>query len=525
MTAPSYDPTNYGNRPGDGPLRIGGVSAERPRDERDLPSTPSPCARAQAPAVALIRDVLGGTQRIRAAGPTYLPQAPGEDPRNYAIRLNRSVFFNAFKQAVEGLVGFVFQKDPVLGNDVPVQIRGSDTDVGHWENIDLAGTHGDVFCRERLQDALATGHNAILVDYPNTGAARLSIADEQRLRPYWVPISKEQMLSWRTAVIDGRTVLTQLVVRECTSVADGAFGETDDVRYRVFYRDPSNGVVGYRLLKVDDRKMVSVVDEGTYPTQEEIPIAEIVTSGRKSLFESDPPLLDLAYLNIAHYQQWSDRATSIHKTCVPIYVETGIDPEPEGAAPVVLGPNSARRFSNPNAKAMYVTHDGAALGECTKAIEEIKSDMAVLGIAMLAPSKRAAETAKAKQIDKSASDSSLGVTARGLQDGIERALGFHAKYLRLGDGGSIKINRDFDALMMDPQVMLAYVQAAKDAGFPVDILLREWQAGGRIGPDVDIDTLAAQMEANLAAAAAQQQIERQAQLDAATAGASGGTAA
>ena len=74
----------------------------------------------------------------------------------------------------------------------------------------------------------------------------------------------------------------------------------------------NEGVVGWALLEVTEKKTVIQVGEGTYPTQAEIPVSEIVTSGRVSMFESSPPLLDLAYLNVAHYQQWSDYATSIH---------------------------------------------------------------------------------------------------------------------------------------------------------------------------------------------------------------------
>ncbi len=492
---------DYGNTPGDGPLRYGGMAGSIPQDEENLPSKLSKAAQCQREALELVRDLVAGNERVRAKGSTYLPREPGEDDRNYNVRLFRSVFFNVIGHTIKGLVGQIFRKDPVLGTDVPPLIQS------HWENIDLAGTHGDVFARDIEADAMTAGHAAILVEFPQTDGTQPRSAElgpDAPIRPYWVPIQKDNILSWRTTIEFGRLILSQLVLKECQCVPDGAFGERERIQYRVFYRipptDATGPIVGVKVLEITDDNRVIVVSEGLYPTQIEIPVSEIPTSGRKGLFESDPPLLDLAYLNVAYYQQWSDMATSIHKTCVPIYVETGVDPEPldelgnAKGPPIILGPNMARRFNNPDAKAFYVSHDGAALGSCKTALDDLKSDMSVLGLAMLSPQKRAAETATAKRLDKVSEDSALAVTARGLQDGLERALGFHARYLGL-EGGSVEINREFDTQTMAADLLTAYVGAVANAGLPPRILLEAMQTGGLIQDDENIEELEAEMEA------------------------------
>lgn len=500
---PLDDKTNYGNAPGDGPLRPGGQSvAEITQPEQNLPNTPSPSVKAQQPALQLVRDIAGGTERVRGKTTQYLPKAPGESPENYSVRLNRSVFFNVFGKTVDGLAGFVFAKDPQLGDDVPAPI------VAQWENIDNAGTHGDVFCRDLFQDALTAGHAGILVDFPATGGTQTA-ADERGslpIRPYWVPITKDQIVSWRTSVENGVTILTQLVLEECTYVADGQFGEKEQKRYRVFSR--VNGVVGFQLLEITQNNAVVVVGKGTYPTQEFIPFSEIVTSGRKSMFVSSPPLLDLAYLNVAHYQQWSDYATSIHKTCVPLLALFGFnEPEDQGVKrPIIVGPNTVLISTDPNAKAEYVSHSGEALGACKQSLDDLKSDMAVLGLAMLAPQKRAAETAEAKRIDKAAADSELGVSARGLQDGVERALGFHAKYLKLEDGGSIQINRDFDIRGPDAGLIGAYADLAVKLGVPARFVLEQLQRLGAIPDGEDLEKLEKDMLAEQAAKMEEQRL-------------------
>ena len=492
------DPKDFGNKPGDGPLRVGGKpgkGVEATKSER--PDTLSPLAQRQVHALAIVRDMWDGTETVRAQGRSYLPQAPGEKDAPYNERLNKSVFFNAFRRTVEGLAGLVFRKDPVLGDDVPALL------VQHWENIDMAGTHGDVFVRERLEDVLTAGHGAILVEFPRTDGDQTAAEEMSEIRPYWVPIRKEDILSWRTENVKGRTQLTQVVIRERSFADVGRFGAEEHTQFRVISlaqvaADKAKGVaakavVAWELLEIIDKR-VRLMDAGTYTNQTEIPLAEIITSGRKSIFESQPPLLDLAYLNIAHYQTWSDLMTSMHKTNVPIFVTIGMEPlgtdeETGTSAPLVLGPNTYLDIANPDGKAMYVSHNGVGHETTLALLADLKSDMGTLGLAMLAPQKRTAETAEAKRLDKSTEDSALGVTARGLQDGIEQAMKYHGLYLPgTPEGGSIVINRDFEGLLMDASVMTAYAGLVQ-AGFPSMPVLQALQAGGRIRPDEDLDEL------------------------------------
>jgi hypothetical protein len=440
----------------------------------------------QARALKLVRDLWAGAERIRDAAQEYLPQAPAEDGINYSNRLERSVFHGFYRRAVEGLTGLIYRKDPVLGEDVPTII------AEHWENIDLAGTHGDVFLRDLTQDALCAGHSGILVEYPDTGGRSLNRAQEMELRPYWVPIRKDDIMSWRTSVVAGGTKLTQLVLREMQYEPVGEFGEAEVARYRVLWIDEV-GAVRWRLLwENKDKRTVTKLAEGAYPTQEEIPFAPVYTSGKVGYLDSDPPLLDMAYLNVAHYQQWSDYAYAIHKCNVPFLFIAGM--KVKDGEKLVVGANTCITSDNAQASATSVSHDGAALGSSKVALDDLKSDMGTLGLAMLAPQKRTAETAEGKRLDKSTSDSALSTLARSVQDAAEQALIFHARYLGLPEGGSVTINRDFEGLLMDANVMGAYTQLVQ-AGFPARVVLKALQAGGRIPEDEDLEELEMEMEA------------------------------
>lgn len=487
------DPTNIGNAPGDGPLRAGGQNLPgltRPDD--DLPSTLSHAAKQQREALTLVRDLWRGNERIKDKGETYLPRAPREPAEAYVVRLKRAALYNVFRNTIVGLTGFLFREPPKLGDDVPAQLQAD------WENLDNAGTHGDVFARDIAADAMCAGHAAILVEYPRTTPAPNAKA-EQGTRPYWVPLTKDQLVSWRTAVEDGRLVLTQLVVEECQHVPRGAFGETEQKRYRVFQRNRATPTappaVTWQLLEVTEDKQVLVVGEGAYPTQEEIPVAEVVTPGKISLFCSEPPFIDLAHLNLAHYRQWSDYDTSIHKTCVPLLFTAGFGLTDAEGTEQVVGPNTALDARDPQAKAEYVTHDGAALDQCRQSLTDLENRMAALGLAALATQKRAAETATAKELDKGATDAALAVCGRGIEDALERALGFHARYYRLPSGGSVEVNTNFADLTMAPEVMSAWASLATALSLPARVVIEALITGGRLPEDTDVEALALEMEA------------------------------
>ena len=504
------DPNDFGNKPGDGPLRKGGTSVSAiPVGDGNRPDTRSEASKSQQFATKMCRDLFGGNMKVRAMGQTYLPRAPGETPDDYRARLNRSVFFNAFRQSVVGLTGLIYRRAPVLNDDVPPVIAGTKTEQGHWANIDMAGTSGSVFAKRVTEDAETVGHTCILVEMPQKreGATR-----EDEARPYWVEVQKDDILSWRTANLDGATVLTQVVIERRTTIPNGMFGEGVQQSYLVIRRDlafntdearkpddPIQGSVTWQLLGITKANSVVVLDAGTYFNQTEIPLSEITTSGHVSMLVSEPPLIDVAFLNIGHYQMDSDLKTSIHKTCVPILVLSGVDTPrntdgSDGPA-IVAGPNTVFTLKNPAAKAYYASHSGNSIAEVQDALETQKTEMGTLGLSMLAPQKRSAETAEAKRLDKSQSDSALAATAQGVEDGINRALQFHANYLGLETGGTVSINRDFEGLLMAANVMEAYV-SLREVGFPARIVLKALKEGGRIPLDEDLNILEAEMEAN-----------------------------
>lgn len=398
----------------------------------------------------IVEDVEGGTPSIRNARESYLPREEGERPVRYEQRLRWSVFFNAYAKTRDALVGMVFKSDPVLNPDVPPQIQ-SDA-----ENIDLQGNHIDVFLKELFMEAF-DGHAFILVDMQPALGENATLADEQAAgrRPYWVKYEACQALNWRTEIVNGETVLAQITFEEKTNEPAGLYGEDAVTRYRVFKL--GNGVVNWELYRKvsgesDPSKQIVLENQGVL-TQERIPVA-VVYGNRDGYLESTPPLIDLAYLNIDHYQQVSDYRTQLHYL-VPGLVRYGV-PEADREK-LRWGPLNVTDLPNKETSDMrYISHDGKAIEATRQAILDSQQRMAAAGLSMLTAHERGSnQTATEIRANNLQQTSDLATMARSLQDATELALRFHAKYYGLKDGGSIKLGVAQADIVLDGPMITA----------------------------------------------------------------------
>ncbi|HEJ3129346.1 TPA: DNA-binding protein, partial [Pseudomonas aeruginosa] len=77
----------------------------------------------------LIDCIKGGTSAMREAGEAYLPKRQLETREDYEARLRLATLHPAFEETVGAMVGRVFAKPVVIGDDVPQEIADLLTDV------------------------------------------------------------------------------------------------------------------------------------------------------------------------------------------------------------------------------------------------------------------------------------------------------------------------------------------------------------------------------------------------------------
>jgi hypothetical protein len=442
-------------------------------------ATPSSAYLRMAPRWRMIETLLGGTEAMRLAERDYLPQHENENNKNYENRLERATLLNMTEQILGHLAGKPFEEQVVLGEDVPEAI------VVQAEDIDLQGSNLHAFCRSWFRDGWAKGVSHVLVEHPTptetldeNGQPRPRTLEDDRaegLRPFWIHVKPESVIAMYSMVVNGKEVLTHVRIREETVERDG-WGEAVKCRIRVL--EPGNWQV-WKPGPKDNWDEATVESEGTTPLGY-IPLVTFYSAKREGAMECKPPLTDVAYLNVAHWQSSSDQRNVLTVSRFPLLAASGVD----GDTKVTIGPNSYLTTPDPQGKWYYVEHTGAAIAAGEKDLESLERQMASYGAEFL-KKRPGDETATARALDSSESSSYLSATVQDFTDCVELALQFHADWIGAESGGTVQIKTDLDALEAD-QVVLDILQKTRaQRDISREAYLQHLQARGVLDEDYD----------------------------------------
>lgn len=448
----------------------------------------TPCAEygKVAPLWELPRTLMGGTKAMRKAGLKYLPQEAAESAESYKARLMRSTLFNGFRKTVRDMTGKVFRKDIVLGDDVPAQLKT------YAENIDNAGRHLNVFAKDVFFDSMQTGIGYILTELPpaippGQGTGRngeVTKADTDKRRPYLCYIKAEDLIGWKVAIIDGVATLIQARIKESYTVADGPFNEKTLPQIRVL--EPGRWEIWRVGTEGADKDKWVKVEEGT-TSLTYIPLAPVYIN-RTGFFTGEPPLEDLADLNVAHWQSQSDQRNILHVARVPILFGAGF----QETDTIEIGASRMVRSSTVGTTLEYVEHSGQAIESGDKDLSNLEFQMQTQGLQLLIP-QPGGKTATGEVHDDAIENSQLAMMATALQDALEWSFGFMANYLTLGKdaGGSVTVNRDFGITANGAADVPNILAAKRDGTIDAETAINELKRRGFLSDDVDAESVIA----------------------------------
>jgi hypothetical protein len=360
--------------------------------------------------------------------------------------------------------------------------------------------------------------------------------DIAKFRPIWVSYTRADVISWVTATVNNVETLVQVVLREGSSQRIGRYGVVPVVRYRVCHlgllRDPDKGDTAQPELTAwwevveetkDDSGNVTVkrVDgPGIFRDRagqvfDEIPLAVPSAVNSDAIFTGDPPLIDLAWANLEHWQIATERRWYNRLSAYPQPVVEGElvsdSPSSDGGQVIrptlKLGPTTVVNLKA-GSKFSYAEVSGKSAETLKQELQDKKDEMAELGASFLSKKTRGVETAEAKRIDAAAENATLSTAGQGIEDGFNEALRLHARYLAIPaeKAPTTKLNRDFEGILMDAPVMQAYAQLI-GLGYPKKLVLEAFQVGGRIPDDANLDELEMQWDAALQAERDQKALE------------------
>ena len=395
----------------------------------------------------IMKAVTEGTEYLRENSEAFLPLEPREDYTAYMARVNRAVFSPFTQRLIRAATGLVLRK--------PITLTGDP----YWTemfkmDVDGCGSDLDEYARRVLMCSLTYGQSHILVDYPApSGAVSLAEERQQNRRPYWIEVDPNNLYGWRLDRESNYGNLIQVRLAERAVLPDGDFGEKVFEQIRVI--EPGN----YRVFRKTDQidEMYDVNDNsyaGEFDAQTtgeeytevesgefslgEIPLVTIY-SGKTENLVSKPPLLDIAYLNLAHFQRQADLIHSLHVASQPMLVMEGYDDQTKDVA---ISVNYAMA-TQPGNKVYYVEPASSAFDARSAEIKELQMQMATLGISTLSQQKFVAESADARRLDRVDTNSMLAMVSMELEQKLQKAFNFSAQYVGI-EPPEVKISRDFD---------------------------------------------------------------------------------
>ena len=411
---------------------------------------------------------------MRLAGEKWLPKEDKEEAKDYSKRLKRSVLYNGYADTIHKLAAKPFGKPISFDelSELPEQVQ--------WLIKDATRNKQSLkeFAHEVFQEGVHRGLAHVLVDYPVVdGPKTLRDVREQKIYPYFTSIPAYNMLGWKTKWIDGEEVLTQIRVREIRTEPDGEFGEKQVIYVRVI--EPTT----WTLYKVDGSKEIPVKTGDN--SAGKIHLHTFYTN-KTGFMTATPPLEDLAWINLAHWQSQSDQRNILRFARLGFLVATGLSSE-EQATAFISGPNSVLKFQNPEAKVYYAEHSGKAIAAGDKDLMNLEMKMRILGLQPLVEG--GSSTATGQAIEESKTHAQAQTWASEFSEFLRRLFGSACEWLdqELDEEFKISIFTNFAISIragLDAQILTTACQTGKLSD---ETYLNEMKRRGFLNEELDID--------------------------------------
>jgi len=367
----------------------------------------------------------------------------------------------------------------------------------------MLGTTLQAFSKKLVTEIINVGRAGTLIDWN----------DEAEQRAYAVAYTAENIINWHTERVNGRNVLTLLVLKEtCLTPADEAdpFVPEEIQQLRVLKLLPTQAAAAneksdwsyqveiWQLLPENEnpngtrsrgKKKWKLTDTIT-PLRlgKPLPLIPFVFHGpRHSLPEVDKiPLDDIIAVNLDHYRLNADYKHGMHFTALPTAWVSGFDK----SSTLRIGSSTAWVAETPGATAGFLEFHGQGLSTFERAMDRDEQLMAVLGTRMLESKKRVGETAAAIELRQSGENSILNTVSLSISSSLTQVLRWvywwNSTEQYPDDIGSdlvlATLNTDFSITGMSALEITALVAAWQAGAISQTTMLDLFRAGEVIAP-------------------------------------------
>lgn len=434
-----------------------------------------------------IRDCVLGEYQIKQKSGRYLPKLAGHSEDEYAAFLGRAYYYNMTARTVNGLVGTVFRKEP--------KIKGIDKALEkNLKEITKTNSSAVLFAKEIVTEVLTVGRYGVLVDMDRGG----------NRPPFLVGYAAENIVDWTVEDIDGRFVLTEVVLREIvpektTTMASGM--AVTSTAYRA----------NYRILALEEGIYVQYVFEN----QESVPMKtrelgeRIVPVSFGVPFKFIPfmffgpmsngagveksPILDIALMNISHYHTSAILEHGRFFTAMPVYHINISNPE-ESKGSYVVGPSVVWEWEGEKQPGIIEYH-GHGLGALERALDMKEAHVSALGGRMLGTrSSAVAESDNLVKLKEKNEQSLLLNVTTTVNIGFSKVLEWWSNWQSKSSGEiEVELNQDFLFDALSAREFRAFAMMYKEGLLSIEIMYDIMRKAEIVPEYMDLEEFKAQV--------------------------------
>ena len=217
----------------------------------------------------------------------------------------------------------------------------------------------------------------------------------------------------------------------------------------------------YRKATGTDGQVGWALHEEWQTSRRDITLVTLYTK-RTGFMCGSPPLLNMALLNVKHWQSQSEQDNILHVARVPILTVFGLEEGQE----LVIGSSSAASFNDRQKQGLeYVEHTGSSIGAGKESLAELVEQMRQAGAKLLRTDNTSTKSVDQTSEEKMQEQSPLYTMATSLEDAIDNILQIMAEYIGEKDGGSVDVRTELDveSKEFNPPAALA-IQSLRQGG-------------------------------------------------------------
>lgn len=436
----------------------------------------------------LIRHCIIGEYEIKRHSVQYLPKMAAMTEEEYEAYLGRAYFYNMTHRTVNGLVGTIFRREPKLVGFDAALLKVLKTVTK--DNLPI-----ELFAKEIAYEIMSVGRYGVLMDMDVEG----------RNPPFLVGYVAERIIDWTVTEVDGRFVLTRVVLQEIKKIELSQLVAQPLVSITSLYK------ADYRVLILKDGQYEQHIfrDFAEPPSPANITEEVIVPKNRGKAFNFIPfmffgpltnspgveksPVLDIAMMNISHYQSVAQLEHGRFYTALPIY-HIQVQNENEKRGSYVVGPNTVWEYSGEKAPGIS-EYNGAGLRFLESALDIKESHISALGGRMLGVRTTAvAESDNLVKLKEKNEQSLLLNATTVINVGLSIVLQWWAAWQnKPSEAAGIELNQDFLFNSFAAREFRAFTLMYQQGVIPLEVLYSILGKAEVIPEDMTLEVFRAQL--------------------------------